>query len=40
MVPAQSMHERWSREEEVFMLELACEMIGETSQKDGIQVVH
>ena len=22
------------------MLELACEMIGETPQKDGIQVVH
>ncbi len=27
-------------EDEVFTLELACEMIGDTSQKDGIQVVH
>jgi hypothetical protein len=27
-------------EDEVFTLELACEMIGDTPQKDGIQVVH
>ena len=27
-------------EDEAFTLELACEMIGETPQKDGIQVVH
>jgi hypothetical protein len=26
--------------DEVFTLELACEMIDETPQKDGIQVVH
>ncbi len=27
-------------EDEAFVLELACKMIGETPQKDGIQVVH
>ena len=27
-------------EDEVFTLELVCEIIGETPQKDGIQVVH
>jgi hypothetical protein len=27
-------------EDEAFMLELACEMIGDTPQKDGVQVVH
>ncbi len=27
-------------EDEAFMLELACTMIGDTPQKDGIQVVH
>ncbi len=27
-------------EEEAFTLELACKMIGDTPQKDGIQVVH
>jgi hypothetical protein len=27
-------------EDEAFMPELACEMIGDTPQKDGIQVVH
>jgi hypothetical protein len=27
-------------EYEAFMLELACEMIGDTPQKDGVQVVH
>ena len=27
-------------EDEAFTLELACKMIGDTPQKDGIQVVH
>ncbi len=27
-------------EVEAFMLELVCEMIGDTPQKDGVQVVH
>ena len=27
-------------EDEAFTLELACEMIGDTPQKDGVQVVH
>jgi hypothetical protein len=27
-------------EDEAFVLELACEMIGDTPQKDGVQVVH
>ncbi len=27
-------------EDEAFTLELGCEMIGDTPQKDGIQVVH
>ncbi len=27
-------------EDEAFMLKLACEMIGDTPQKDGVQVVH
>jgi hypothetical protein len=26
--------------DEVFTLEVACNMLGETPQKDGIQVVH
>jgi hypothetical protein len=39
MVPAWSMCKN-GVEDEVFTLELACEMIGDTPQKDGIQVVH
>jgi hypothetical protein len=27
-------------EDEAFTLELACELIGDTPQKDGIQVMH
>jgi hypothetical protein len=27
-------------EDEVFTLELVCQLIGDTPQKDGIQVVH
>ncbi len=27
-------------EDEAFTLELACEMIGDTPQKDGVQMVH
>jgi hypothetical protein len=27
-------------EDDAFMLELACEMIGDTYQEDGIKVVH
>jgi hypothetical protein len=27
-------------EDEAFTLELACKLIGDTHQKDGIQVVH
>jgi hypothetical protein len=27
-------------EDEAFTLELACEMIGDTPKKDGVQVVH